>query len=129
MIVVDGELTIVAEEGSPRRCGGQGDLLAGVLSVAVYWSSLKQVSSSSSSPIYPSLLAPSPTPPPLSPPHPPKSPSSSSSSTSIPTWKSMAMASCAVRRASKLAYDKHGRSMTSVEVLAQLGNAFKAMGI
>lgn len=25
------------EEGSPRRCGGQGDLLSGTLAVFFYW--------------------------------------------------------------------------------------------
>lgn len=29
---------ICSEPGSPRRCGGQGDLLSGSLGVFTYWS-------------------------------------------------------------------------------------------
>jgi len=38
-LISDGEFTVqVEEEGSPRRCGGQGDVLAGALAVTSHWS-------------------------------------------------------------------------------------------
>ena len=38
---------LTREQGSPRRCGGQGDILAGILGVSMYWASLGNASSSS----------------------------------------------------------------------------------
>jgi hypothetical protein len=38
VITSGGDVYVLNEKGSPRRCGGQGDLLAGSLSVAYYWS-------------------------------------------------------------------------------------------
>jgi Carbohydrate kinase len=32
-----GDVYVIHEEGSPRRCGGQGDILAGCMGVASYW--------------------------------------------------------------------------------------------
>jgi len=32
------DVYVVAAQGSPRRCGGQGDILAGSLGTAIYWS-------------------------------------------------------------------------------------------
>ncbi|KAH8876722.1 ATP-dependent (S)-NAD(P)H-hydrate dehydratase [Schistosoma japonicum] len=37
-IISNGQITILCEEqGSPRRCGGQGDILSGTMSVFNYW--------------------------------------------------------------------------------------------
>lgn len=30
----------LSEEGSPRRCGGQGDILSGTLAVALHWATM-----------------------------------------------------------------------------------------
>ncbi|CAK8683367.1 ATP-dependent (S)-NAD(P)H-hydrate dehydratase-like [Clavelina lepadiformis] len=38
IIAFGDEVTIVEEESSPRRCGGQGDLLSGAAGVFTYWS-------------------------------------------------------------------------------------------
>lgn len=37
MISCGGDVYVVQEEGSMRRCGGQGDILAGCLGVSHYW--------------------------------------------------------------------------------------------
>ncbi len=34
-------VVVVKEEGSARRCGGQGDVLAGSLGVAIHWANLQ----------------------------------------------------------------------------------------
>ena len=34
-----GDVYVLREQGSPRRCGGQGDVLAGILGVSLYWAS------------------------------------------------------------------------------------------
>ncbi|KAH3763613.1 carbohydrate kinase protein [Pelomyxa schiedti] len=36
--ISNGEITVICEEeGSPRRCGGQGDILAGSMTTFLYW--------------------------------------------------------------------------------------------
>lgn len=40
MVCCGGDVYILREHGSPRRCGGQGDILAGILGVSMYWASL-----------------------------------------------------------------------------------------
>jgi ATP-dependent NAD(P)H-hydrate dehydratase len=56
--ITNGEQTIECnEEGSPRRCGGQGDLLAGVLAAFVSWTTLYSRNESKPSPLSPLLLA------------------------------------------------------------------------
>lgn len=45
-IIANGsEVQFGNDEGSPRRCGGQGDLLSGTLAVFFYWAEKKNVSS------------------------------------------------------------------------------------
>ena len=34
-------VVVVKEEGSARRCGGQGDVLAGSLGVAIHWANVQ----------------------------------------------------------------------------------------
>jgi ATP-dependent NAD(P)H-hydrate dehydratase len=41
-----GDVYVIHEEGSPRRCGGQGDILAGCMGVASYWAWKVNISSS-----------------------------------------------------------------------------------
>ncbi len=38
LITAGGDVWQLNEIGSPRRCGGQGDILAGALATALYWS-------------------------------------------------------------------------------------------
>jgi len=41
-LISNGEVTVrVEEQGSPRRCGGQGDVLAGTLGVAAHWANTR----------------------------------------------------------------------------------------
>jgi ATP-dependent NAD(P)H-hydrate dehydratase len=89
----------VQEEGSPRRCGGQGDLLAGSLGVAAYWaashaSKAPVQSLSEDIPLSPNVLA-------------------------------CALASVVVKRAAKLAFSKHARGTTTPEILDQIALAFE----
>lgn len=37
MVSCGEDVLIIDEVGSPRRCGGQGDILAGSLGAAMYW--------------------------------------------------------------------------------------------
>ncbi len=37
LICAGGDVFVLRERGSPRRCGGQGDILSGALAVAVHW--------------------------------------------------------------------------------------------
>ena len=39
--VVGGEVAVGSEPGSPRRCGGQGDLLSGTLGTFLGWANLQ----------------------------------------------------------------------------------------
>lgn len=39
LITSGGDIYAINEKGSPRRCGGQGDILAGSLAVAFFWAS------------------------------------------------------------------------------------------
>ena len=43
MIVYDNEVVVIEVEGSPRRCGGQGDLLAGALGLTVKWALMSSI--------------------------------------------------------------------------------------
>lgn len=44
-ITLDELLLECIEEGSPRRCGGQGDILAGVIGVLLSWSNKEEIKS------------------------------------------------------------------------------------
>jgi NAD(P)H-hydrate repair Nnr-like enzyme with NAD(P)H-hydrate dehydratase domain len=37
LITSGNDVYAITERGSPRRCGGQGDILAGTLATAYYW--------------------------------------------------------------------------------------------
>ncbi|XP_065059402.1 ATP-dependent (S)-NAD(P)H-hydrate dehydratase-like [Rhopilema esculentum] len=42
-IITDGEYVVkVTEKGSPRRCGGQGDILAGAVGTFIHWASTRK---------------------------------------------------------------------------------------
>lgn len=54
MVCGGGDVYVLRERGSPRRCGGQGDILAGILGVSMYWASLSDGSALNGGPFSPS---------------------------------------------------------------------------
>ena len=112
-IISNGKIAyIIEEQGSPRRCGGQGDILAGNLGVAIYWAYKDS-----------SLI-----------------PSNEEINTCINSdninndnfdytkdphiWTSI-LALAVTKKASNLAFKKFKRSMTSPDVLQHIGEAFE----
>jgi len=91
-VISDGEQVLeCAQEGSSRRCGGQGDLLSGALGVLVHWALLAGPEKTNGS--SPLLLA--------------------------------AMGACSLtRQCSHQAFQKHGRSTTTTDMIAEVGPAF-----
>jgi NAD(P)H-hydrate repair Nnr-like enzyme with NAD(P)H-hydrate dehydratase domain len=71
--------------GSPRRCGGQGDLLSGILALFAYWAKRR-------------------------------------GDTPHDVLDAMVCASWFIRQLSKSTYKKIGRSMTSTDMLAEMGS-------
>ncbi len=104
----------IAEKGSPRRCGGQGDLLAGTTAVAAHWSSSMLVPKPSSSlssiatrtgllnEIYPNSILPS-------------------------TVWACVISSILVRRAAVMAFEEKKRATSSNDILQYIGEAFEDM--
>jgi NAD(P)H-hydrate repair Nnr-like enzyme with NAD(P)H-hydrate dehydratase domain len=97
-----------ANGSSPRRCGGQGDILAGCMAVAVYWASALQPSPDPSTR---TVLQPLIN-------HVPDAAVLSS------TLSACLLAAAVVKRASYFAFAKKGRATTSPDVLAEIGAAF-----
>jgi ATP-dependent NAD(P)H-hydrate dehydratase len=101
----------VIEEGSPRRCGGQGDLLAGSLGVALHWAHSHSLSYTNDNedqgyPILNELYA---------------------NSEEAPNVLACIFASILTRRAARLAFAQHKRATSSVEILSSIGEAFESM--
>lgn len=97
-------------DGSPRRCGGQGDLLAGALVVSYYWAVKNQDKSTSQS---------------SSREHTPNNPDQPSPFARItPAQIAGYAASTLVRTASQTVYTKLGRSMISADILKEIGPIF-----
>lgn len=97
-------------DGSPRRCGGQGDLLAGALVVSYYWSvknrdKIEHQSSSREQ-------------------SPNNSDQSSPFSKFTPAQVAGYAASTLVRTACQTVFSKLGRSMISADVLKEIGPIF-----
>lgn len=96
------DVLICSEEGSLRRCGGQGDVLAGCLGTFAYWSHLycsaePQATMNALVGKYGPMLA-------------------------------AGYASCFVTRTcSKLAFSKRGRSMTTPNLLTEIQGAYDAL--
>uniref|UniRef100_A0A2C9M3E4 ATP-dependent (S)-NAD(P)H-hydrate dehydratase n=2 Tax=Biomphalaria glabrata TaxID=6526 RepID=A0A2C9M3E4_BIOGL len=96
-IITNGDKVLVcSEEGSPRRCGGQGDLLSGALGTFLFWSKQAVDSNNESCGIdqcgY-TLCA--------------------------------AYASCSLTRlCNKMAFRENGRSTTTTDMIAQISKAF-----
>uniref|UniRef100_A0A8C5M965 ATP-dependent (S)-NAD(P)H-hydrate dehydratase n=1 Tax=Leptobrachium leishanense TaxID=445787 RepID=A0A8C5M965_9ANUR len=94
-LISDGDKVLVCtHEGSNRRCGGQGDLLAGSLGVLVHWAFLagpEKINGQN-----PFLVA--------------------------------AFGACSLtRQCNHQAFQKHGRSMTTGDMIAEVGTAFNKL--
>eukprot|EP01039_Chlorochromonas_danica_P001161 gene1161-1268_t len=97
-ILTDGhDVYELLETGSPRRCGGQGDLLAGSLAVALHWSNRteKAIPWEGERPPSKNIVA-------------------------------GLLAATVVKKASAAVFAQQGRSMTTPDVLAGLGQAFSS---
>lgn len=93
--------------GSPRRCGGQGDVLTGVLGAFLAWAAR--------APLRPASAAAG---------------LGAAAGVGLPPEALLACASSAsrvTRAAAALAYAAHGRAMTSPDLVAALGPAFQAI--
>ena len=90
-------------EGSPRRCGGQGDLLAGVLAVSYYWTikNCNKIDWSSLNDEHPYNL-------------------SKLTTAQIAAYA----ASTIIRTSTQTTFSKLGRSMISADVLKEIGTTF-----
>jgi len=100
-LISDGQnVAICNEQGSPRRCGGQGDVLSGALGVFSFWSQKafadqNQVGLSLQT-YGPNIIA--------------------------------ALGACMLtRRCSRLAFTKFGRSTTSSDLIGEIKNAFSVL--
>ncbi|KAL0614782.1 ATP-dependent -NADH-hydrate dehydratase [Plecturocebus cupreus] len=94
-ILSDGQQVLVcSQEGSSRRCGGQGDLLSGSLGVLVHWALLAGPEKTNGS--SPLLVA--------------------------------AFGACSLtRQCNHQAFQKHGRSTTTSDMIAEVGTAFSKL--
>jgi len=119
-ILMKGHLDIIASpntqqpiqcgmDGSPRRCGGQGDLLAGALAAAYYWAirngdKIEHVSSVSDN-----------------------SSRSTDHLTLHPAQVAAYAASTLIRTSCQTVFSKLGRSMISTDVLKEIGPTFNKL--
>ncbi len=112
-ILTSGDAVFVLEDpGSPRRCGGQGDLLAGCLGVALHWSQKGKVELSSVClPRREELFSSLP----------------SEERDATRNILAAILAASTIKAASVLAFAEKGRSMTSPDVLAHIGPAFASL--
>ena len=101
---------IIEEQGSPRRCGGQGDILAGNLGVAISWAYKQSSTMPSNEEINLCLNV--------------NSDNIYDYSGEPHIWTSI-LALAVTKKASNLAFLKFKRSMTSPDVLQHLGEAFE----
>jgi ATP-dependent NAD(P)H-hydrate dehydratase len=100
-------------DGSPRRCGGQGDLLAGALVASYYWAIKNrekieyQASISEKSPRSPDQINPF--------------------SKLMPAQVAAYAASTLIRTSSQTVFNKLGRSMISADILKEVGPTFNKL--
>uniref|UniRef100_A0A7P0T9R3 ATP-dependent (S)-NAD(P)H-hydrate dehydratase n=2 Tax=Homo sapiens TaxID=9606 RepID=A0A7P0T9R3_HUMAN len=88
------QVLVCSQEGSSRRCGGQGDLLSGSLGVLVHWALLAGPQKTNGS--SPLLVA--------------------------------AFGACSLtRQCNHQAFQKHGRSTTTSDMIAEVGAAFSKL--
>jgi ATP-dependent NAD(P)H-hydrate dehydratase len=112
-IISNGKIAyIIDEQGSPRRCGGQGDILAGNLGVAIYWAYRDSSLIPSNEEINFCINSDTTN-------------NDAFDYTKDPhIWTSI-LALAVTKKASNLAFKKFKRSMTSPDVLQHLGEAFE----
>lgn len=96
-------------DGSPRRCGGQGDLLAGALIAAYYWA-IKNRDKIEYQPSTPDKS--------------PRVDQGSPFSKLTPAQVAGYAASTLIRTSSQSVFNKLGRSMISVDILKEIGPTF-----
>ncbi|XP_076312799.1 ATP-dependent (S)-NAD(P)H-hydrate dehydratase-like [Tachypleus tridentatus] len=100
-IISDGEtLTVCKEKGSPRRCGGQGDLLSGSLGTMMHWAHMAHIHNQSELFNFPNWK---------------------------PNIIAAAGACMLTRRCSYLAFQKYSRSMTTTDMIAEIQLAFTSL--
>ena len=106
------------ESGSPRRCGGQGDILAGCVGSAVHWTTSLHSTTRKSNTLIPLQ----------------RFDSESSGISKIeeilvreisPLIQGCILASIVTKKASYLAYQKKGRSTTSPDIMEEIGRALE----
>lgn len=98
-IISDGNSTVVCnEKGSPRRCGGQGDLLSGAMGTFTHWSHSAF-----------------------------KSDQTSLAQNHSPTIIAALAASMLTRRCARLAFMKHGRSTLTSTLIKEIKEAFTTL--
>eukprot|EP00899_Mesostigma_viride_P022409 jgi/Mesvir1/3352/Mv06740-RA.1 len=100
-VITDGTVVLYCSSfGSPRRCGGQGDVLAGSIAVFLFWALQQQQAAQE------------------------QGAAETSAEIDQPAPVLAAYAGCVLtRHAASLAFDKHKRSMTTVDVIAELGTS------
>ena len=92
----------VVERGSPRRVGGQGDILAGILGVSLHWAKTSPRNAEGNR----------------------VTDFSEAQENSV---KAAAFASILTRRSSALAYKQYRRAVSSIEIVNSIGEAFDVM--
>jgi hypothetical protein len=103
-------LQLTNHSSSPRRCGGQGDILAGCMAVAVHWASALHPSDTNTRTVLQPLT------------------NKNCEETELsPTLRGCLLAAAVVKRASSFAFSKKGRATTSPDVLAEIGAAFASV--
>ena len=101
-IISDGHSVVVCNErGSPRRCGGQGDLLSGSLGTFAFWSHKAFATQTSSADLSRQKLS--------------------------PTLVAGLGACMLTRRCARLAFSKFGRTTTTTNLISEIKNAFSSL--
>ena len=130
-IISNGEIVFgMEEEGSMRRCGGQGDVLAGSLGLLSHWAQLQGKELAPFAELLFSMMPPSPSrsqdgldSDPLM----PKLQLTNNSDSSAATLWACVYASTLVRRSGKLGFEVKRRSMTTPDVIDRIGESYEWM--
>ena len=105
----EGQLLFCEEPGSLRRCGGQGDALAGAVGTFLHWAKWCATKESSRCEG--------------------TSPGEENTTENSTFWTGLAAlgAACVTRAASRLAYQQKKRAMSTTDLMAHLGEAFATL--